>query len=404
MTTRRAVLALALVGLAGCTEKRGEPTPARRGDQLFVETEAGLSVVDAGTGRTTVPAAPSVVTADWSQLARAGWTGTGTTLSTHRLPDGTQVTGGTLKDRLEARVLSPDGRLLALTNPSRPRSRTTLVVADSSGERVRLDLPGYLEPEAFDASGTFLFVLDYLPPARPDRYRVRQIDLRAKAVQPLSTRLKTAVPAGAEEEMRGEGRQAVYDPQRRQLFTLYTHQPDHLHTRELVAGARDDAPHVHAFVHALHLTERWAYCVDLPEPFGSRAAAGHAIALSADGSRLTVVDTTTGAYAEIDPAALAVTRTGNLPAPLDGGTAAAALTPDGRRLVVGAGQKVVVVPSSDKPVRWSTGSEVRGLALVGDSRVYVGQDGEVTAHDPLTGQVISRTQVPGLVTLRHAMS
>jgi hypothetical protein len=403
MMSRRAVLALTVAGLAGCTGK--QQTAARRGDQLFVETEAGLSVVDAATGRATVPAAPSVVTADWSQLARAGWTGTGTTLSTHRLPDGTQVTGGTLKDRLDARVLSPDGRLVALTNPSRPRTRTTLVVADSSGERVRLDLPGYLEPEAFDASGTFLFVLDYLPPARPDRYRVRQIDLRAKAVQPMLTRLKVAVPAGAEEEMRGEGRQAVYDPLRRQLFTLYTHQPDHLHTRELVAGARDDAPHVHAFVHTLHLTERWAYCVDLPEPFGSRAAAGHAIALSADGSRLTVVDTTTGAYAEIDPAALTVTRTGNLPAPLDGGgTAAAVLTADGRRLVVGAGRKVLVVPSSDKPVRWSAGSEVRGLALVGDSRVYVGQDDEVTAHNAQTGEVVSRTSVPGLVALRHAMS
>lgn len=367
-----------------------------------METEAGLSVVDAGTGRATMPAAPSVVTADWSQVARTGWTGTGTTLSTHRLPDGAQVSGGTLKDRLDVRVVSPDGRLVALTNPSRPRSRTTLVVAGSSGERVRLDLPGYLEPEAFDASGDFLFVLDYLPPARPDRYRVRQIDLRAKAVQPLLTRLKAAVPAGAEEEMRGEGRQAVYDPLRRQLFTLYTHQPDHLHTRELVAGARDDAPQVHAFIHTLHLTERWAYCVDLPEPFGSRAPEGHAIALSADGSRLVVVDATTSAYAEIDPAGLTVTRTGSLAAPLESGTAAAALTPDGRRLVVGAGGKVLVVPASDKPVRWSTSSAVRGLALVGDNRVYVGQTDEVTAHNPQTGELLSRTRVPGLLSLRHA--
>jgi hypothetical protein len=40
--------------------------------------------------------------------------------------------------------------------------------------------------------------------------------------------------------------------------------------------------------------------------------------------------------------------------------------------------------------------------LFRSSRVYVGQDGEVTAHNPLTGEILSRTRVPGLVRLRHA--
>jgi hypothetical protein len=34
-------------------------------------------------------------------------------------------------------------------------------------------MPGCVEPEAFSTSGEHLYVLDYLPPERADRYRVR---------------------------------------------------------------------------------------------------------------------------------------------------------------------------------------------------------------------------------------
>jgi hypothetical protein len=412
MTNRRTVLQLA--GLAGAgavlsacdstTAAKPKPVP---GDLLVVETKAGLSVVDSGTGQVTVPAAPSIVTADRTRLVRAEWTGKGTKLATHRLPSGEVVAGGMVRDRLEARVVSAEGRLVALASPAGPRSRTTIAVADGSGERARVDLPGNLDPEAFDVTGQYLFVLDYLPPTAPDRYRVRALNLRSGALEPLLTRAKAVLPPGAEEEMRGQGRQAVYDPTRQQLFTLYTHQPDHLHSRDLLAGARDSAPHVHAFVHTLHLGQRWAYCIDLPEPFGMRAADGHAIALSGDGLRLCVVDAITGTVAVIDPEGLTVVSTTSLAAPTGGGPATAALTADGRRLVVGGGDKVVVMPmgGSDKATRWSTGSPVRGLALRdGTEKVYVGQEGAVTAHDMTTGKLLSRTVVPGLVSVRQVLA
>jgi hypothetical protein len=408
MATRRTVLQLAGViaggvALAACEDDEAPVTKSAPGDQLIVETTGGLSVLDAASGRVAVPAAPSIVAGDWTRLVRADWTGKGTRLATHRLPHGEVEAGGTVHDRLEPRVVSPDGRLVALASPAGARSRTTVVVADGSGERARMDLAGNLEPEAFDDSGQFLFVLDYLPPTAPDRYRVRAIDLRAKTLRPLLTRTKSVVPAGAEEEMRGEGRQAVYDARRRQLFTLYTHQPDHLHTRDLLAGARDSAPHVHAFVHTLHLTERWAYCIDLPEPFGQRAAAGHAIALSPDGTRLCVVESTAGEVAVIDPESLQITTTQTLPAPTGTGTAGAALTANGDRLVVGAGDQVVVAPFTGSAIRWSTPLAVRGLAIVDDRRVYVGQDGGVVGYDLTNGQPVSKTPVPDLVTLHHAL-
>jgi hypothetical protein len=404
MTTRRALLQLAgLLSLAACDERPAATATRAPGDLLVVETTSGLTVVDAATGKAIMPAAPSIPTGDWTRLVRTDWTGKGTRLATYRLPGGEVVAGGTVHDRLEARVVSPDGRLVALASPKGPRSRTTIVVADGSGERVRVDLPGNLEPEAFELSGQVLFVLDYLPPTAPDRYRVRALDLRERVLQPLLTRTKSVVPPGAEEEMRGEGRQAVYDPVRQQLFTLYTHQPDHLHTRDLLAGARDSAPHVHAFVHTLHLIERWAYCIDLPEPFGERAAAGHAIALSASGNRLCVVDATTATVATIDPSALTVVSSKPLPAPLESGAASALLTEDGGTLIAGAGTKVLVHPFAGDPTRWSTQTPVRGLVLGGQGKLYAGQDGAVTTHELTNGQVLARTAVPGLVAIRHVI-
>lgn len=409
---RRTVLQLA--GLAGagtvlgaCDSGPATKPKAAPGDLLVVETQAGLAVVDAGTGQVTLPAAPSIVTSDRTRLVRTEWTGKGTKLATHRLPTGEVVSGSVVRDKLAARVVSAEGRLVALAPPAGPRSRTTIAVADGSGERTRVDLPGNLDPEAFDVTGQYLFVLDYLPPTAPDRYRVRALNLRSGALEPLLTRSKAVLPPGAEEEMRGQGRQAVYDAKRQQLFTLYTHQPDHLHSRDLLAGARDSAPHVHAFVHTLHLGQRWAYCIDLPEPFGVRAADRHAIALSGDGLRLCVVDAVTGTVAVIDPEGLTVASTAPLAAPAGAGPATAALTADGGRLVVGGGDKVVVMPmgTSGAATRWSTGSPVRGLALLdGTEKVYVGQEGAITAHDLTTGKQLSRTAVPGLVSIRQVIA
>jgi len=119
------------------------------------------------------------------------------------------------------------------------------------------------------------------------------------------------------------------------------------------------------------------------------------------------VDAVTGTVAVIDPEALNVVSTMPLAAPTGAGPATAALTTDGHRLVVGGGDKVVVMPmgGSGSPTRWSPGSQVRGLALLdGTERVYVGQDGAVTAHDLTTGKLLSRTEVPGLVSIRQVIT
>lgn len=424
MTTRRAVLHLAgglavgaaggaVLGVTGGCERQPATAPVRLpGDLLFVELSTGtLAAVDTGTGRAVIAAGPAVISGDGTRIVRTEQPGAATRVTSYRLPGAQIESSGTLTGRLAVRAVSPDGRLLALATPSesgtspyRPpaRQRSTIVVADSAGQRARLDLPGNLEPEAFDISGGTLFVLDYLPPTAPDRYRVRAIDLASGRVNPLVARNKGVVLPGTEEEMRGEGRQAVYDRHSQRLFTLYTHQPDHLHTRDLVAGARENAPHVHAFVHTLSLIEGWAFCVDLPSPFGEGAAAGHAIALSPGGDRLYVVDATSASVAVIDPSALNVVTVLDFGPPAGSvGAASAAVTPDGR-LLIGAGRGVITMPAtaSGPVARWSTPTVVRGVATTA-SHLYVGQDGGVLRLDRATGRAVQRIALPDLQTLRQ---
>ncbi len=410
----------ALAASAGCRANPadrsttvGDPV----GDVLVVAVAGGkLAAVDAVSGATVSKAGQAVLTMDGGRLVRAEPADSGTRLISQRLNDGKLFDDSTLSDRLAVRAASPNGTLIALATPSGPssdpyrpgaRERTTIVVADSSGQRNRLELPGNLEPEAFDASGELLFVLDYLPPTAPDRYRVRAVNLASGKLEPLLTRQKSVVPPGAEEEMRGEGRQAVYNWHNQQLCTLYTHQPEHLHTRDLVRGARPDAPHVHAFVHMLNLRERWAFCIDLPAPFGEQAAAGHAIAINPSGGRLYVVDAASGAVAVIDPLDLSVVATHRFTPPAASAQPAAVTVGAANTLLVGAGREVVSLAAEGTgPVtRWSVPDEVRGIFSLPDSdQLYVGQSDAVLSLDPTTGAVRERVAVPGLVGLRQVIA
>ena len=238
--------------------------------------------------------------------------------------------------RLRRRPACALSRTPAAVRPAARADTTLLVTTDRRQQRY--DLDGVVEPDAFTRDGLGLFVLEWLPPEAPDRYRVRLLDLASGAVEPLLTRNKVPVPSGAEEEMQGDGRQAVLSPDRQILYTLYTHQPDHQHTRDLIVGRRGN---VHAFVHVLHLTQRWAYCLDLPQPFGEGPADGHAVAVSAEGRRLAVVDVTSGSLVYADTDALTVGRVVRVQP--EAGAASLVLTPDGRRAFVGAATTVVVL-------------------------------------------------------------
>jgi DNA-binding beta-propeller fold protein YncE len=414
MTTRRDLLIIAggiataggTATLSGCRE----PAPAAATapdvpDVLVAESRAGL-VILGGARRDRVGTAAAVRPDGGLIYAVTG----GSQLVRLDPADGAPTRRTTIGGGWVPRAVSADGRSCALsrtpatTRPS-ARARTALLVTTDDRQR-NYDLGGVVEPDAFTHDGTGLFILEWLPPDAPDRYRVRLLDLASGRVTPLLTRAKRAVPAGAEEEMRGDGRQAVLSPDRQLLYTLYTHQPGHRHTRDLIAGRPGG---VHAFVHVLHLTERWAYCLDLPHPFGEGPAAGHAVAVSADGRRLAVADVTSGSIAYADAATLRIERVHRVPAaaglaPAGDGAASLALARDGARAYVGAGPAVAVLDGSTGAVtaRWSVPGPVRGSGLSRDgARLYTGGADEVVWLDAGTGAVLGRAPVDGLTALRH---
>ncbi|MEO3780921.1 hypothetical protein ABGB16_29775 [Micromonospora sp. B11E3] len=408
---RRTVLAVlagtGVAALTGCGPVRRAGSAAERlpdlllPDPLLVELGAALGVLR-GADRQTIPHA--VATADGLAVYATEPEGADTAFWRIDTATGRASARVTLPGRWVPQTVSAGGTTVALTPEGvsvdaagRPGGRevTPVLIADVAGKRQRLELRGNFVPEAFTGDGTGLFVLEWLPARAPDRYRVRVVDLATGAPGPLSTRAKAPVPPGAEEEMRGDGRQAVLAPDRSTLYTLYTHQPGHRHTRDLVSGRPGNA---HAFVHTLNLTERWAYCVDLPHPFGETPARGHAMAITPDGRRLVVADVASGRVAEISTEELTVRRTAALPE----GTGAAYAVADGDRLFVAAGTTVRAVELAGlRPVAaWAVRDAVTGLVLSpDDARLYVGRLGAVSWHHPVTGAELGRVAVPGLVGL-----
>jgi hypothetical protein len=280
-------------------------------------------------------------------------------------------------------------------------------VADPSGVRqVReFDLAGNFEPEAFSADDAYLFVLEYLPANAPERYRVRRVELATGQVQPLLLRDKQLIPAGAEEEMRGEGRQAVLSPDRTRLYTLYLHQGDHQHTRDLLPGRHGaDGRAVHAFVHVLSLNEGWAYCLDLTDPFGLHPAGAHALTVSPDGRSLYIGEMTTKQIAIADTESLTVTKVATLPDdPPAGDGTAMATSPDGDALYLGSSNVLRRLDSATLRVAgaWAMPAAVRGLAVSPDGRqVLIGQAGSIARVDTSTGRILDTFAAGGLLTLR----
>ncbi|BCJ78195.1 hypothetical protein CS0771_77390 [Catellatospora sp. IY07-71] len=407
MTTRREALALFGAGaaavLTGCGPAGPEPA-ASAPDLVLAQVAEGLAVLRAdGVERLGAGlAAP-----DGATVFAARAEGVDTVLSTIELRTGRRTPGPRLAGAWVPRVASADGRLVALAAPDSAgvthvpagRARTPLVVAGTTAEVARLELTGNLVPDAFTAGGEGLFVLDWLPPAAPDRYRVRHLDVASGKASRLLTRLKAAVPDGAEEEMSGEGRFAVYAPDRQVLYTLYTHQPDHTHTRDLVAGRRSN---VHAFVHTLHLTEQWAFCVDLPAPFGEGPGTAHTLAIAPDRSELYVLDVSSGTYAVIDTGQLTVRSTAK--GPRAAGTAYAAATFDA--LYVAVGESVHTTPRTGVSAwrTWTAGGSVSGLAASPDGRrVYAALPGRIAWFDAATGARLGEHPVPGLTGLTRVL-
>jgi hypothetical protein len=386
-STLAMLLALIIVSSA-CAPPMGmlvgswTPRPA----VLHLETEGGLTALDATTGETKFALTQAIAAPGGARLFRVSHESDGTRVETLRGEDGALIGSHAVPDVQAPLVASPRGRLVAL-GPSAGvagswlapgREWSTLTIADvERGTHRAYRLQGNYAPEAFSLRDDRLFLVEYLPAHAPDRYRVRQLDLTTGDVLPVGGRNDKALAAGqsvatVEEEMRGRSRMHIMAPNHSFLYTLYVHDEDHLHRRDApeLGGLGRPDPNVHAFVHVLSLADGWAYCLDLPAQFGLGPSDNLAVALSADGKRLHVADLTAGRMAIADTEQLRIVETLPLAIPASQGGSPVALRVARHGLLVVATGETLTVLDRRGTVRSQTPltDPVRAMELATDGR------------------------------------
>ena len=168
--------------------------------------------------------------------------------------------------------ISHDGRTLVLIRPRTgfPRRETTFALLSTSGfVRLRrtIRLPGDFSYDALSADGRSLFLINYVSPTDPRKYRVRVFDLARNRLV-----AKPVVdPRESPDEMNGFPMTRVVSPDGRWAYTLY------------------DRPGEHPFIHALDTRDRTARCIDLDGPaFGAGSAYELRLAIAASGARIDI--------------------------------------------------------------------------------------------------------------------
>lgn len=371
-------------------------------EMLYVDTGTGLAAVEVRSGEVTESPGDTVFAAGFSRVFQTSHT------SLRELdPDSlTRLEAISLDRRLVARAASP--ALVALMppgpegdDPYSPMSRSTteLVVADvSSGASRAYELDGNFEPEAFSTNDRLLYMIEYLPPRDPDRYRVRMLRLDSGAILPIGRRLKGAPP-----QMRGTGRTQVMAPDGTVLYTLYTRQgPNTIHAVPQKAGRGGN---VYSFIHMLNLAEGWAHCIDLPLPFGTGDATVGAITTTPSGSQLFIADPSTNALALIDRDELRVVRRARLGLEEGSLTPAVATTnPGGDVLYVAVGTTLRSYDAATLEPRdvWDVPGAVTTLETSFDgSFVYAGMGDEVLVLNASDGSDLIRIEVRGIEDIVH---
>jgi len=380
---RLVVIGLALLVL-GAAYGRPEGDPLA-GDSLFLQTSAGVEVIQPGAASPTYSDPVAVQSSDWS-----------TVVETHLGKKFTTVVAVdplTQRERWElevpgnqtVNVVSRDGTLAALSptweyNHAVGRRTTRLTVVGSrSIEPKRFVLDGNYEPEAFSTDGKHLFLVSYLPARAPNSYQVRRLDLTTGKVEGVTTPDKHL-----QQRMGGTARIQTASPDGRRLYTLYT------------LTMRGET---YAFIHVLSLDELWAHCIDLPAEFATKAERATAMTVSPDGRNLFVLNSTEGVVARVDTEDLRVVDTQGVRT----GAGSAHLVHDGRStLYVGSGDQLSAIRTTDgeRGRTWMLPEPIRGLQLTTDgARLYVGLRHELHVFDATSGEKIDVLNPSGIAKI-----
>jgi hypothetical protein len=208
---------------------------------------------------------------------------TGATLHTLQLPGNFQLPP--LTESGLPGGLSQNGRWLVLEafdiSASGPPTGLHMLIVDTTyaTKPVAIDLAGWFEFDAISNDAQRVYVIEYTN-AQDQSYRVRVYEVNAGELGPYTVVDK----GGSAEPMNGLRLSSVPAPDGQWLYSVY---------------ARKDGG---AFVHALNLTQPYAFCLDLPGSAtpSSGDAFNWSLALSQDGRHLYAANGAMGVVTQID--------------------------------------------------------------------------------------------------------
>lgn len=376
---RGLVLAIgALVIMAGCGHLPGGQVTA--GDyKVYEAASQHVSVIDSRTHSVELNLPLGTPSPDWMHLYTVSANAlvdvdpqTGTTLRMTALPGAYQLPPATMSGVPGG--LSQDGRWLVLeafdTTSTIPSATHLLLIDTSYAMRPQhIDLKGFFSFDAVSNDGKRIFVIEYISSSQ---YFVRRYDVGIGQLDP-NVIFDKSDGASAMGGLRLSG---VPSPDGQWLYSIYV---------------RKDKS---AFIHALALDDsQIAFCIDLPGSGYSNDGNEFqwSLALSPDGNHLYAANGAMGIVADVNTGANwppSITRTAQIAKGQPGSGNGAAVSPDGRTLVMSGYKGIEWVDTATLRARDRalTDWNVRSVAMSPDgTTVYAVNDAGMIAELPMTG-------------------
>jgi hypothetical protein len=252
-----AVATAAPTAIPANTAAPTQPVAAQDKGLFFTRPEGGagpLVAYDLSSGSVRYNLPAGRLSADGKHFFSAAKDGTATQLTGYDLVTGADNLQTSLDGQWALGAVSSDGRWAALSRiygdaqkqqwtDSAYQSEMQIIDGRTGKLAQAVSLDGNFEIDGLSKRGDSLYLIQYLPAAKPDYYEVRVYDRATKTLVDGAL-----VQKGAESEvMVGDRWDAVGSPDGEWLLTLY------LRTKEGTA-----------FIHALNLANRFTLCIDLP--------------------------------------------------------------------------------------------------------------------------------------------